>query len=315
MPRAGGGCDDSPDRSCYGSAQVTGAACLPACPSNSTFEIAHPPLAGTDVVVWEQLAHSSCAGGWEHGPADFVQHYGAVGDNMVCVAAERVVVPCSGTLHAHFQSDINQAESDEAWAFSDFVVRSAPEVGEAGAEGVCCANCQPPDWQLIAEEAVGVSLEIGASNHMSLLDYNMEQYTGLRTQIRIEWGEDSFVQFETADGGSLFRYKGADTRVQGLTSSEDMFSGAPGGSFCNVCTENSGCQGGGDTCWAVTPLDGAGLARDIGCNSGDWNGRGVYYSGCSYTGGFSGAKEDRQQKAGFPGVGVRIYAKSPTAPC
>ena len=112
-----------------------------------------PPHAGPDAVVWEQVAHASCEGGWTHGPSDFVQHYVPGNNNDdVCLAAERVVVPCSGTLHAHFQSEIDEAESNEAWAFSDFVVRSAPEVDPDGGhqDAECCPNCQRPTGDSLA---------------------------------------------------------------------------------------------------------------------------------------------------------------------
>jgi hypothetical protein len=97
------------------------------------------------------------------------------------------------------------------------------------------------------------------------------------------------------------------SRVHDLTSSEGMFSEAEG-SFCKACSGAPGgaCDGGGDTCWAITPIDDQ--HRAIGCNNGGWTGHGIYYAGCGYSGGFSGAKENGQGKAGFPSIGVRIYA-------
>ena len=73
-------------------------------------------LAVNDDVVWEKAAHASCAG-WEHGPSEFVQQWG--GDDDICMSVESVEVMCSGMLHLHFQSDIDQALADEGWAFSD----------------------------------------------------------------------------------------------------------------------------------------------------------------------------------------------------
>eukprot|EP01052_Picozoa_sp_SAG31_P025668 SAG31_NODE_2264_length_6057_cov_6.828634_2_plen_781_part_00 len=93
-----------------------------------------------EIVVWEKRAIFPCERNrWDSGPRDFVQHWNGNEDD-VCFLAERVVVPCFGRLHVHFQSDINQDENDEAWAFSDFVVRSLPYpiVGS----GCCDENCQ-----------------------------------------------------------------------------------------------------------------------------------------------------------------------------
>eukprot|EP01052_Picozoa_sp_SAG31_P026691 SAG31_NODE_2438_length_5695_cov_2.851501_2_plen_1345_part_00 len=69
-------------------------------------------------VVWEKVAHHSCDG-WEHGPSDFVQHYGDGED--ICMVMESVEVQCPAgeELHLQFTSEIDESEDNEAWAFSD----------------------------------------------------------------------------------------------------------------------------------------------------------------------------------------------------
>jgi hypothetical protein len=88
------------------------------------------------VEVWAMA--SRCAGnvvngpgtdGWELGPADFptgswAAAAGVVG--AVCFTEVTVQVACSNTLHLHFLSGIDSAESDEAWAFSGVRVIARP---------------------------------------------------------------------------------------------------------------------------------------------------------------------------------------------
>ena len=73
--------------------------------------------------VWSQRARcwgSDVNEGWELGPMDFPNPYGGQSqNNEVCFDAVSVRVPCSETMHLEFRSGIDQAESDESWAFSD----------------------------------------------------------------------------------------------------------------------------------------------------------------------------------------------------
>jgi hypothetical protein len=73
--------------------------------------------------VWSEAARcwgGSAGEGWELGPRDFPNPYG--GDSDVCFAAVTVEVPCQGSLNLNFVSGTDQAEADEAWAFSDVTV-------------------------------------------------------------------------------------------------------------------------------------------------------------------------------------------------
>ena len=77
------------------------------------------------VEVWSAAAR--CWGGahpegWELGPADFPNPYGGESQDQVCFSANTVEVDCSGTMVLNFVSGIDQAESDESWAFSDVTV-------------------------------------------------------------------------------------------------------------------------------------------------------------------------------------------------
>ena len=58
--------------------------------------------------------------GWELGPTDFpnADWWG----DAICFTEVTVEVSCSGTMHLNFLSGIDQAEADEAWAFSDVTV-------------------------------------------------------------------------------------------------------------------------------------------------------------------------------------------------
>lgn len=69
-----------------------------------------------DAEVWSQAAR--CGDSWELGPVDFPNPYGG----RACFAIVEVEVPCTETLTLHFSSGIDQAENDEAWAFSDVSV-------------------------------------------------------------------------------------------------------------------------------------------------------------------------------------------------
>ena len=66
--------------------------------------------------------------GWEEGPADFPAPYGGAGG--ACFDEIEVQVPCTPpTLTVNFLSGIDQAETDEAWAFSDVRVVGRPAAG------------------------------------------------------------------------------------------------------------------------------------------------------------------------------------------
>ena len=66
-----------------------------------------------------------CQDGWEEGPADFPNPWGGAEDT--CFDEVEVQVPCSPpSMELSFVSGIDQAESDESWAFSDVRVVSRP---------------------------------------------------------------------------------------------------------------------------------------------------------------------------------------------
>lgn len=88
--------------------------------------------------VWSMAINRPDAGcdrmGWEEGPADFPAPWGGPGG--ACFDLIEVQTVCSGeTVNINFLSGIDQAESDEAWAFSDVRVVARPELPEAEPEG------------------------------------------------------------------------------------------------------------------------------------------------------------------------------------
>ena len=97
--------------------------------------------------VWSKAAHfddlsDGCSGGWAGpGPADFPNPWGG---HMLCFLDVSVVVPCSGALTIRFLSDINQAESDEAWAFSEVAVSQPAQQCSDGAASPAQAPCAFP---------------------------------------------------------------------------------------------------------------------------------------------------------------------------
>ena len=84
------------------------------------------------------------------------------------------------------------------------------------------------------------------------------------------------------------------------------------GLWCKVCSGDDTIKY-GDTCWAVTPSDDRN--RDCGCNSGGWNGEGIYYGGwpgseCNWCncwgGGFVGHKTIGERKGGLNSIGFNL---------
>ena len=68
----------------------------------------------------------------------------------------------------------------------------------------------------------------------------------------------------------------------------------------------------GDTCWGLIPKKSS--HRLCGCNSGGWEGYGIYYGGYKKNndgcggqgGGFAGPKKNNQQKGNLDSVGLII---------
>ena len=58
------------------------------------------------------------------GPGDFPNPWG--GPEDVCFDEIEVQISCGGSVHIQFESGIDQAESDESWAFSDVRVVGRP---------------------------------------------------------------------------------------------------------------------------------------------------------------------------------------------
>ena len=85
--------------------------------------------------------------------------------------------------------------------------------------------------------------------------------------------------------------------------------------FCKACSAASEIMP-GDSCWGILPVNDT--RRGCGCNSGGWQGAGVYYGGeenCNqcgcWGGGFAGHRENGEQKGGQPSVGLKISVYSP----
>lgn len=231
-------------------------------------------------VVWEKAAHYTCDG-WEHGPADFVQHWG--GDEDICMVEERVGVQCTGEeLHLIFTSEIDQGEQDEAWAFSDVHVHpygrqdrletvmqfdnqcmeAAEDNMDLLFEALDHAVC--PDDLDAGEGTVGASCyEVRCGRGNNACD---EQP---RCSHPLEENEVSCCADSDIDG---FRHVCRDRQVWGERDTHGMecnhhasyseaaeFCRAMGGRLCTAdeieagCTQGTGCSHDSDLVWTSTP--------------------------------------------------------------
>ena len=232
-----------------------------------------------------------------HGPSDFVQHWDTAGgmsssrdSNDVCVAYERIVVPCSGTLHAHFQSDINQAESDEAWAFSDFVVRSAPEADpDGGHHAQCCPNCQRASddslvfrWSMDFAELCDRGYwgqfnfgdAAGTTPYMTnIIEQPIEKIQGREIWLRdVNAGVDTPRMRIAAD--ATWETSGCSARIR---TDDGLYLIADADSCIGMCICNGGYAGGFRCDGDAGQSNGVGLfcpaaANEMGCDSGGGSG-------------------------------------------
>eukprot|EP01047_Picozoa_sp_COSAG01_P034370 COSAG01_NODE_2578_length_7431_cov_6.566148_1_plen_826_part_00 len=76
-------------------------------------------------LVWEKAGQWPCRSGWQTGPGDFPNpSQRGQRSGHVCYVDVSVEVVCSGTLSLEFRSAIDQAEENEAWAFSSVTVET-----------------------------------------------------------------------------------------------------------------------------------------------------------------------------------------------
>ena len=124
------------------------------------------------VEVWSQPV--TCPGeGWEIGPPDFPNPWGGEDDGRVCFQEHTYEAPCSGSIELHFHSGIDQAESDEGWAFSD--------VSVIGATG---------EQTLLAEDEMRGALETGWTSTEPACPATEVTDVGSAGLVHGPWGND-----------------------------------------------------------------------------------------------------------------------------
>jgi len=136
--------------------------------------------------------------------------------------------------------------------------------------------------------------------------------------IILEWGTDSYISFKSATNPFIDRpttagcLTGSDTGCKSdntlidltdvTTSDANLNSWILAGGGAWLCL---GIHNAWDTAWAI--IDKANDKWGIGCNSGNWNGRGAYYADDHYGGGWVGVKDNNEAKGGTgPTVGLKL---------
>ena len=181
-------------------------------------------------------------------------------------------------------------------------------------------------WTLVGQEISGVGEHLAYLGVETGTDDDLLQggsaligvrFAGKYTEVRITWLDGAkFIQLTVQDelfenslllGSQITAFETNDTMLSNWVTS------AGGAKFCRAAVATSHRPG--DTSWAVKPLDDHNIG--CGCNSGNWAGRGVYYTGledcdactCWGPGSFVGVKSDGEQKAGLTDYRTRIFIR------
>jgi len=219
---------------------------------------------------------------------------------------------CAGFEPGNLQIDVAVTSSSGAdcytgWTPSPHIMHSLLEVQET-----------PSIWNIVfqEEEGSGNGEKFDSSPLRTLtlskppFDLSLGNY-----RVRMEWGEEgAFAEFTVPPGQNIFSQKKEQLFIPVrhiVTSSLDNnLKIESNANFCHACV-----RGGikyGDTCWGLIPKKSS--HRLCGCNSGGWEGYGIYYGGYKKNndgcggqgGGFSGPKKNNQQKGNLDSVGLTI---------
>jgi len=219
---------------------------------------------------------------------------------------------CAGLEPGNLQIDIAVTSSSGAdcytgWTPSPHIMHSLLEVQES-----------PSIWNIVFEEEEGSGngekFDNSPLRTLSLskppFDLSLGNY-----RVRMEWGEEGgFAEFTVPPGQNIFSQKKEQLfiEVQHIVTSslDNNLKIGSKANFCHACV-----KGGikyGDTCWGLIPKKSS--HRLCGCNSGGWEGYGIYYGGYKKNndgcggqgGGFSGPKKNNQQKGNLDSVGLTI---------
>jgi len=223
---------------------------------------------------------------------------------------------CAGFDPGELTIDVAVTSSSGAdcytgWTPSPHIMHSLLEVQES-----------PTIWTIVFQEEEGSGNGAKFDNHplrtLSLnkppFDLKLGNY-----RVRMEWGEEgAFAEFTVPPGQNIFSQKKEQLFIPVkhiVTSSLDnnLKLGSTA-NFCHACVKGGTKYG--DTCWGLIPKKSS--HRLCGCNSGGWEGYGIYYGGYKKNndgcggqgGGFAGPKKNNQQKGNLDSVGLRIKIHS-----
>ena len=142
-------------------------------------------------------------------------------------------------------------------------------------------------------------------NYWVLLEYVEENGQRKYTQFKVPSGKNIFSQVQDKDPG--FEIDNVLSTMGGWKSSHTSAT------FCHACVKNGFKWG--DTCWGITPV--TDTKRGCGCNSGSWQGEGIYYGGYKSPnacggqgGGFAGYKGNGHAKGNLNSIGLTLSVSS-----
>jgi hypothetical protein len=219
---------------------------------------------------------------------------------------------CAGFEPGNLQIDIAVTSSSGAdcytgWTPSPHIMHSLIEVQES-----------PSIWNIVFEEEEGsgngVKFDNSPLRTLTLskppFDLSLGNY-----RVRMEWGEEGgFAEFTVPPGQNIFSQKKEQLfiPVQHIVTSslDNNLKIGSTANFCHACVKGGVKYG--DTCWGLIPKKSS--HRLCGCNSGGWEGYGIYYGGYKKNndgcggngGGFAGPKKNNQQKGNMDSVGLTI---------
>merc|ERR1712048_680288 len=188
------------------------------------------------------------------------------------------------------------ADCYTGWTPSPHIMHSLLEVQES-----------PTIWTIVFQEEEGSGNGVKFDNHplrtLSLnkapFDVSLGNY-----RVRMEWGEEgAFAEFTVPPGKNIFSQEKEDLFIPVkhiVTSSLDNNLNLGSANFCHACVKGGTKYG--DTCWGLIPKKSS--HRLCGCNSGGWEGYGIYYGGYKKNndgcggqgGGFAGPKKEQSAK-------------------
>lgn len=173
-------------------------------------------------------------------------------------------------------------------------------------------------WQQIAreEQGTGVGSQFDANPLRTLNLTNLPAYLKAGDYyVKLVWGDDNFIDFKVPKGFNIFDQltPGVDIKITNVSSGSDRIEIGNEATFCHACIAGNKNRY-NDSCWGITPI--ADKNRKNGCNSANWKGQGIYYSGYSNGGGgFVGVKLDKELKGGLESVGLKMYIRPASTSC